>query len=175
MIKALLKKQFLETASFFFFSAKEGKKRKPVAVVGFVVLMLYALASVVALFYRIAETLCAPLVASGLDWVYFAFTGITAFGIGAIASAFVAKSKLFEAKDNDLLLSMPLPAWAVLFTRMLSLYLLTLLFTALTWIPSVVQYFVVVGIRPLALAFSVVISSTNSGETPFISAIFSAT
>ena len=158
MIKALLKKQFLETASFFFFSAKEGKKRKPVAVVGFVVLMLYALASVVVLFYRIAETLCAPLVARGLDWVYFAFTGITAFGIGAIASAFVAKSKLFEAKDNDLLLSMPLPAWAVLFTRMLSLYLLTLLFTALTWIPSVVQYFVVVGIRPLALAFSVVLT-----------------
>ena len=154
MIKALLKKQFLETASFFFFSAKEGKKRKPAAIVGFAVLMLYALASVVAMFYMIAETLCAPLVASGLDWVYFAFTGITAFGIGAISSAFAAKAKLFEAKDNDLLLSMPLPAWAVLFTRMLSLYLITLLLTAVAWIPSVVQYFVVVGVQPLALLFS---------------------
>lgn len=154
MIKALLKKQFLETVSFFFFSAREGKKRKPAAIVAFAVLMLYALASVVAMFYMIAETLCAPLVTSGLDWVYFAFAGITAFGIGAIGSAFAAKSKLFEAKDNDLLLSMPLPAWAVLFTRMLSLYLLTLLLTSLAWIPSVVQYFIVVGVQPLPLLFS---------------------
>ena len=158
MIKALLKKQFLETASFFFFSAKDNKKRSPFAIFGFCALMVYAVGVSAVMFYQLAKTLCAPLVAGGLAWVYFAFSGLTAFGLGAIGSVFFVKAKLFEAKDNDLLLSMPIPAWAVIFTRMLSLYAFAFAFTALAWIPAVVEYFIVAGVQPLVLAFSFVVT-----------------
>ncbi len=158
MIKALLKKQVLETASFFFFSPKDHKKRSPLVIFGFSALMVYALGASAVMFYQLAKALCAPLVAGGLAWVYFAFLGLTAFGIGTIGSVFFVKAKLFEAKDNDLLLSMPVPAWAVIFTRMLSLYAFAFIFTALAWIPAVVEYFIVTGVQPLALVFSFVVT-----------------
>ncbi len=158
MIKALLKKQFLETASFFFFSSKDNKKRSPLAIFGFCALMVYAVGASAVIFYQLAKSLCAPLVAGGLAWVYFAFSGLTAFGIGAIGSVFFVKAKLFEAKDNDLLLSMPIPAWAVIFTRMLSLYAFAFAFTALAWFPAVVEYSIVAGVQPLALVFSLVVA-----------------
>ena len=151
MIKTLLKRQFLETASFFFYSQHDHEKRKPSVVIAVVALMAYAVVASFIMLYKVAQMLCEPLVASGLAWVYFAFAGLMAFGVGAIGSIFFAKSKIFEAKDNDLLLSMPIPAWAVLFSRMVTLYAFTFLFTAIAWFPAVAQYFVVAGFQPLAL------------------------
>ncbi|MBQ8322642.1 MAG: hypothetical protein IJX91_01605 [Clostridia bacterium] len=157
MLKALLKKQFLETASFFFLNAKDGKRRSPLAILGFGALILYGFGAVVAMFWMISGTLCAPLTQSGLDWVYFAFMITLATSLGCVGSVFAAKSKLFEAKDNDFLLSLPVPAWAILFTRILSLYLLTFLFEALVLLPAAVRYFVTVGFSFLPALFQLLL------------------
>ncbi len=153
MLKALLKKQVLETASFFFLNAKDGKRRSPLAVLGFVALMVYAVGAVAFLMWELTGMLCVPLVQGGLAWVYFAFMATLAFSLGCVGSVFAAKSKLFEAKDNDFLLSLPIPAWAILFVRMLSLYFITLLFEAIVLIPASVQYFVAVGFSFLPALF----------------------
>lgn len=153
MLKALLKKQFLETASFFFLNAKDGKRRSPLAILGFAALMVYALGALVFLMWELAGTLCAPLVQGGLAWVYFAFTAVLAFSLGCVGSVFAAKSQLFEAKDNDFLLSLPIPAWTVLFVRMLSLYFITLLFEAVVLIPASVRYFTATGFSFLPALF----------------------
>lgn len=152
MLKPLLKKQFLETLSFFLVG-KNGKRRSAVAIVGFALLMLYAFGAVAALFGMIADTLCAPLVDSGLTWVYFALTGSIAAAFACVGSVFAAKSKLYEAKDNDLLLSMPIKPWAVLFSRMTGLYALAFAFCALAFVPAAVVYFLVAGVTVLSLLF----------------------
>ena len=149
MLKPLLKKQFWEAAAFFRLDRKNGRRRSPVVMIAFAALMLYAFGAVVMMFWYMTETLCAPLVNGGLTWVYFAFMGTVATGFSCVGSVFAAKSKLFEAKDNELLLSMPLRPWEILLSRMLGLYVLAFAFEALVFAPAAVRYFVVVGFEIL--------------------------
>ncbi len=144
MLKALLKKQFLESVAFLF-SGKDGKRRSKGKLLAFSALMIYAFGAVGFMFWLMADTLCAPLTQAGMTWVYFALMGTIATGFGIMGGVFMAKNKLYEAKDNDLLLSMPIPAWMVIFSRISSLYLLTFFFEGLVFVPTLVKYFTVVG------------------------------
>ena len=145
MIKALLKKQWLEYASFFL-QGKDGKPRNKGAVIGFAVLLLYGIGALGASFYMMAHSLCAPLVQAGMAWVYFSLMGVYATALGIVLEVFSTKVKLYEAKDNDLLFSMPIPAHIVLFTRIFGLYLFTLLIESVVLVPSIVEYYIVAGV-----------------------------
>ena len=157
MVKALLKKQFQEAAAFFLLTAKDGKKRKPIAVVGFAVLMLYVFFSGGLLFWMMADALCLPLVQSGLGWVYFALMGTIATAFGVIINIFMAKSKIYEAKDNELLLSMPVSPSAILFSRMVGLYVFAFLFEALALIPAFLCYAIRVDVTFFSCLFQIFI------------------
>lgn len=141
MIKALLKKQALGLASTFLYN-KEGKRRGNAAIFGFVALILYGFGASGAMFWLLASALCEPLVAAGLGWVYFAFMGFIATCFGIIGGVFTAKNALYEAKDNDLLLSMPIPAWVILGVRMLGVYLFIFFFEALVFVPVAAYYLI---------------------------------
>ncbi len=145
MLKALLKKQMLETLAFFLFDGKKGKQRSKGAAVGFAALFLYAFGAIVFMFWALGGMLCTPLVESGLNWVYFAFMGLMAFALGFVGSVFTVKGKLYEARDNEALLAMPIPTWMILFVRILGLYLYVLFFEALVFVPAIVQYVMTVG------------------------------
>ncbi|MBE7077805.1 MAG: hypothetical protein E7377_03765 [Clostridiales bacterium] len=145
MLKILIKKQLLGFASFFLIG-KDGKYRNKGVAIGFIALMVYAFGAVGAMFWFLGETLCEPLVAQGRGWLYFAFVGLIGCGLSVIGGAFTAKSRLYEAKDNDLLLSMPIPTWAILLSRMIGLYLISLLFFGLVFVPTSIQYFLVAGV-----------------------------
>ncbi|MBR2441605.1 MAG: hypothetical protein IKB20_00830 [Clostridia bacterium] len=144
MIKALLKKQWLEYSSFFT-QGKDGKPRKRSALIGFAVLILYGLGAMGASFYLMAQGLCEPLVMADMAWLYFSLMAVYAAAFGIMIVAFSTKVKLYEAKDNDLLFSMPIPAHIVLFTRILGLYLFTLLIECMVLVPAMVEYFLVAG------------------------------
>ena len=44
-----------------------------------------------------------------MDWLYFTLMGLVAIFLGAFGSVFNTYSSLYLAKDNDLLLSLPIP------------------------------------------------------------------
>lgn len=158
MLKALLKKQFLEACSLFLINRKNStKRRSPLFIIGIGALMLYAFFAIIVMFWMLSETLCLPLVQSGLTWVYFAFIGTMAFSTSTILIALAAKNTLYEAKDNELLLSMPIKPSVILFVRMLGLYLLALLIVALTFTPCVVYYFTAIGFSWSVLFCSLII------------------
>ncbi len=156
MIKALLKKQWLETIAFFT-TSKEGKRRSLQSTLGFSALMLVGLGSFCFLFYGMGSLLSATLAAQGLTWVYFAFMGTMATVLGIIGSIFTAKTKLYEAKDNDLLLSMPIPAGVILAVRTVGLYLFTLLFESLIFLPALVAFLVTAGFSASVLVGSLLV------------------
>lgn len=157
MLKALLKKQLLEAGALFMGNGRKGKRRSPLFIIGISALILYAFSAMVIMFWLMAETLCLPLVQSGLTWVYFALIGALAFSMSTILLALAAKNTLYEAKDNELLLAMPIKPSAILFVRMLGLYLLALLIVALAFVPGVVYYFTAVGFSVSALLCSLII------------------
>ena len=106
MFKALIKKEF-SAVSAFFLQGKDGKRRSKSVAIVFAILIVYGFGAVGGLFWMMSKSLCLPMVNAGLGWVYFAFMSVLATAFGVIGGIFMAKSKLYEAKDNDLLLSMP--------------------------------------------------------------------
>ncbi len=143
-LKALIKKQILAFTAVFT-QGKDGKSRSKGASLGFAALILYAFVAMGAMFWLLADSLCKPLVEAGQGWVYFAFMGVTATAFGIIGGVFMAKSALYEAKDNDLLFSMPIPSWAILFVRMLGLYVFTFAFEFCVLAPATVKYMLLAG------------------------------
>ena len=144
MLKQLFKKQAIETFAFLFMDGK-GKRRSPLFIVLLGLLLLYGLGASVFMLGYLSWTLCEAFLQSGLTGVYFALNATMATAIALIGSMFMSKAKLFEAKDNDLLLSMPLPTWTILFSRMTGLYGMAFLFSSLAFIPACVVYFMQTG------------------------------
>lgn len=145
MLKILFKKQALETFTFLFMDNKSGKHRSPLFIAFLALLLLYGLGASVFMLGYLSWTLCEAFLQSGLTGVYFALNATMACALALVGSMFMAKSKLFEAKDNDLLLSMPLPTWTILFSRIVGLYGMALLFSSLAFIPACVVYFMQTG------------------------------
>lgn len=143
MLNVLLRKQFAELFNQMFRksamgkSGKSGKGRTAL----YILLFAYLFAMMAFLFYSMSGVLCAPLYEAGLGWLYFALIGIMATALGVVGSVFTTYSSLYQAKDNELLLSMPIPPRVILASRMVMVYLLGFVFEAVVWIPAVLQYF----------------------------------
>lgn len=173
MLKLLLKKQALETLSFFTTGGRygsNGKKRSPLFIVAIALLLLYGVGASVFMLGYLSWTLCEAFVQSGLTGVYFAMNATMACALALSGSMFMAKSKLFEAKDNDLLLSMPFPTWAILFSRMAGLYGMAFLFSSIAFIPACVVYFIQTGFALLPAIFCLL----NSFVLPLLALSISA-
>lgn len=140
MLKPLLKKQLTELVSFLFINRKNGKARSKIYALYMGLLFLLLFACVAYMFFAMADTLCTSLVYSGLQWLYFALFGLVATAFGIFGSVFTFYSGVFDAKDNDLLFSMPINQKAVVFARIVGVYISAFLFEALILIPAVVVY-----------------------------------
>lgn len=143
MLKALLKKQFSELLYSYMKRgvAKPSEKGNNTGkLILFGLLMLYVVGVFVYIFYGVMKELCAPLCAFGLQWMYFSLAGMLATALAIIGSIFLVQYQLYEAKDNELLLSMPIPTSYIMFARLLALYVQNFLFEALVFVPSVVVY-----------------------------------
>ena len=153
MLSALLKKQLQEIFRSYFYNAKQGKARSCASTVGyfafFAVLMVGVLGG---MFTYLAHSLCAPFAAAGMEWLYFTIMAMVAIVLGAFGSVFNTYSSLYLAKDNDLLLSMPIPVRTILLSRLLSVYLMGLLYSGVVLLPAMIVYWVTVSAAPAALA-----------------------
>ena len=153
MLSALLKKQLQEIFRSYFYNAKQGKARSRVSTVGyfafFAVLMVGVLGG---MFTYLAHSLCAPFAAAEMEWLYFTIMAMVAIVLGAFGSVFNTYSSLYLAKDNDLLLSMPIPVRTILLSRLLSVYLMGLLYSGVVLLPAMIVYWVTVSAAPAALA-----------------------
>ena len=106
MLKTLLRIRMAALLAAFTGQSRKRKSQTKGKAVGYAFLMLYCFCAFVFLFYASFSQLAAAFFPAGLGWLYFAMFAIMAFALMFIGSVFTAKSQLFEAKDNELLLSM---------------------------------------------------------------------
>jgi len=143
MLSALLKKQLQEIFRSYFYNAKQGKARSRVSTVGyfafFAVLMVGVLGG---MFTFVAMMLCDAMAAVGMGWLYFTLMGLVAIFMGAFGSVFNTYSSLYLAKDNDLLLSLPIPLRVIISSRLVTVYLMGLMYSAVVIVPAVIVYWV---------------------------------
>ena len=141
MLKTLLKKQMAEIFRNYFYDPKKNKMRSRGATIAYIV--LYALLMVGLLggiFALMAVGLCGPLGEGGMDWLYYLLVGLIAVFLGTFGSVFSTYSSLYLSKDNDLLLSLPIPVRCVMASRLLGVYLLGLMYAAVVIVPGVIVY-----------------------------------
>lgn len=79
------------------------------------------------MFYSMYE----PFNLLGMGWLYYAMAGVMATMLCFVGSVFFTQSLIFEAKDNELLLSMPLRPSVILGSRMALLILINYGFASL--------------------------------------------
>lgn len=130
MLKLLLKTRFLALADQF---SGQSKGKRAISVRRIILLAVAALL-LLALAGYVVSLLLTPLyktlLKSDLEWLYFALTGVGAFLISFMLTAFYAQGSIFEAKDNEMLLSMPVRPSAILGSRLGALYFLNFFFAA---------------------------------------------
>ena len=143
MLKLLIKKQLAEIFRSYFYDAKKNKKRsKGATVLFFVFFALLMVGLLGGLFTALSLSICDNLVPLGLDWMYFALIGLIAVLLGTFGSVFNTYAGLYLAKDNDLLLSLPIPVRSIILSRLLSVYLMGLLYSGVVTIPAAIVYLI---------------------------------
>ena len=155
MLRTLLKKQMSEIFRAYFYNPKKNQRRSVGSTValflGFGCLLLLIAGALVVTF---AISLCDVFATNGMDWMYFTMIGLFSIVMGAFGSVFNTYSGLYLSKDNDLLLSMPIPVRCIIASRLLSVYLMGTLYAGMVYLPAMIVYWV----RATA-SFSVVFGS----------------
>lgn len=171
MLRALLKNSFLMVFSSMFRGRKNGKKLNPAFKIIIGIFALYVIACIFGAFIGMFWGIYKVFSATGFDWqwLYFAFAGIFALAFCFIGSVLVAQKQMFEARDNELLLSMPIPSSYILMSRILVILLLNYLYESFILLPAIVVYFANAGFSVFTLIAFVISFITM----PFFAMVFS--
>ena len=130
MLKILLRTRLLALLDRFSGSGK-GKKALDTRKIAFLIvagIVLLGLAGL--LLSALLRPMYESLGKTDQEWLYFALAGAGAFLVSFMMTSFYAQGAIFEAQDNEMLLSMPIPPSAILGSRIGTLYLLNFFFSA---------------------------------------------
>ena len=75
--------------------------------------------------------------------------GLLALFMGVFGSVFNTYASLYQAKDNDLLLSMPIPSGKILLVRLSGVYAMGLMYEVSVMIPTLVVWFMTAPVTAL--------------------------
>ena len=143
MLKHLVKKQMAEIFRTYLYDAKKNQKRSKGAVILYFALFALLMVGVLGgMFTFVAVMLCGAMAAVDMGWLYFTLMGLIAIFMGAFGSVFNTYSSLYLAKDNDLLLSLPIPLRVIISSRLVTVYLMGLMYSAVVIVPAVIVYWI---------------------------------
>ena len=137
---ALLRKQRREQSAFLNRSARTGKQRTQTGKLAFGVLYGAIALVLMASFASLSWPLAQLLLPGGWDTLYFLVLELLALLVSVLAGALSSYNRLFQAKDNDLLLALPIPPWMILAVRLCGLYEMSLFYLLLVWVPAEAAY-----------------------------------
>lgn len=130
MLRSLWKLQWKQFAA----RMKKGNGKKTSG--GWLVfLMLFLVVCMEILMFVVFAEL-VPLCEMGLTWLYFAMAGTAALALSMLGSVFMTQAQLYDAKDNERLLSMPIPPKYILLTRIAMLFTTTAGYTLAVLLPA---------------------------------------
>jgi len=127
-------------SSMFNRNKKKNKSMGLPVKIGIAVLAVYVVAAFATMVVSFAIQLRDPFYNLGIGWMYFTLNSIVVFSICVITCIFTAQAQIFNAKDNELLLSMPIKPSSILLSRVLTLLVTEYIFEALISIPMYVVW-----------------------------------
>ena len=146
MLKVLLKKQIAEVFRSYFYDAKKNRMRSKKAIAAWIIFFLVVMIGLLGgIFTGLSLSVCETLAQLDMGWLYFLLMGGIAVMLGAFGSVFNTYSGLYLAKDNDLLLSLPIPVRTIMTARLLNVWLMGSMYSAVVLVPALAVYWVKAG------------------------------
>lgn len=121
--------------------SNRGKKAKSNSgqIILYSILAIYFGVIFYSMFSNTFEIILSSSIFSG-QWIYFAMVSIIAFLLSFVGSIFLAQQELYNALDNDLLLSLPIKERDILLSRVFSILILNYIYCAIVFLPGIVVY-----------------------------------
>lgn len=154
--RALIKKQLAEVFAWLYRDMKKGTRRTGAALVLYGVLYAVMYTALGAMFYGMGMML-SPMIEAGYAWLYMALTGIVGVVMGVFGGVFNTYTTLYNAKDNELILSLPIPPRLILISRLIGVYAIGLLYELTVMIPTNTVYLIHAKPGVLGVIFTLII------------------
>ena len=143
MIKALFRKQFAEVLAQF--SRRKTTRGNVVttrrSLITFLLIFSVLYVSLGVSFFFVFKELIAGLSSATFPF-YYMTAGLLATAVGLLGSVFNAYSTIFDAKDNEMLLSLPIPPRRIVLVRVMSLSAMTLLYAGTVLLPAALVFMI---------------------------------
>ena len=131
---SLLKATMSQDMSLFKFKSKrESRTRKIILPMALALIVMFSVGSYAAMF---AEELAPQNLTYIILSIFIMFTSL----LTLIEGVYKSQGILFEAKDNDLLFSLPISRTKIFFTRIFKLITFQFLYNSLFMLPAIVVY-----------------------------------
>lgn len=140
MLRSLLKIRIQSAFASTFRRKKGGKQPKILYCFIAIILLMVSISYGVAI-EQLFERFAGAFANAHLGSLYFSFIGIFMFSVIILLNIFLVQSQLYESKDAETLLSLPIKPSKILLSRMLLLLLLAYFVELLIGIPAVVAYY----------------------------------
>ena len=142
MIKTLIGIRLRALFSALGGKGKDGKSQTQSG--GKLALMICLYAFVALMFvifsFSVAIVMAPVMISSGLDALYFSLFMIAGFTVVFLFSIFETKSELFECRDNELLLAMPIRPHEIVLARVITVMIYNYAEFAVVFLPATAVY-----------------------------------
>ncbi len=155
MFKALVKKELFEVRKMYFTNRKKGTQATGKKATGMIILFAFLYLILMGSFFALSSLFGLMVLDGKNDWIYFMILTIMAFLVGLIGCVMSTTAILFRAKDNEILLSMPIPPSKILLARMISVYIIGLIYELMVIFPAVLYYWIFNKVSVLSVIFCV--------------------
>lgn len=114
------------------------QKKRMIKYVVITLLLAYCVVVFFGMFVALFYTICKPYCEMDIAWLYFSVASALSFALCFISSVFSAQSLLYDSKDNELLLSMPIKSGYILAGRVIALIILSFIYESVIMLPAII-------------------------------------
>lgn len=125
------------------------------------------------MFGMLFSALVEPLQFMQIEWLYFAIMGLLIIMLCFIGSVFIVQHEIYEAKDNNILLSMPIKNRDILLSRVFVVLILNYVYEILIAGPAAYIYITQVGMDPMQIIAFIIVVLTLPLFVLAVSCLFS--
>lgn len=158
MLKVLMSAKLASLKSWATGASSVKKQKSKFTPILYAVLFAYVAIALLFMTFVCFMSIAEPFNKAGLSWLYFALFVMTDFVLMFIGSVFTAKSQLFEAKDNQILLSMPIKPSDILLSRMSAILFINYLLDIVVALPAGVAWVMQCHVTTVGTVFFIIVA-----------------
>ena len=119
------------------FRKGRGRKKRSAGTLALIIILAFFLTVTFMLFISIMfNSLVSSFFQVDIGWFYFALVGLSVFSLCFFSIIFMVQPQIFGARDNELLLAMPVRPSMIIAGRLSSLLIIEYIFASIVLIPA---------------------------------------